>query len=428
MNLNLGMNLLGGGKPALVLPAANLSSIYGFGVDGSLNAGEFWWNPKRNYFNYSEDFSNAASWGFSRASWVSATKKLTEDSTASNTHGIYSLTAGMAGIVGQVYTFRVRLKASERTWAYLSIGAITTCTAYFDLTNGVVGTTGAGTTATITDAGGGWWDCVISKAATGTASVNPACYIATANGTSSYTGNGSSGIYLSQMQLSVGSSTPAAYELTNYNNPYDWGPAAINAFLGSSATTVASDMAPLVENGVYVGYYAATTYALTPNRTRTMDTDRTVYLVVKPSGTTGTLFSIADATVTNKYHEVRYASSGNLLIATRNGTGAETTSSNLAVPTTSWLMLEFKLSSGTLSLTRMDTGASVTLTSQGANSTPRFGIAVRAASTVTSIADSLKIAACISYDAALGAAAAADAYAFTKKKSNDATLRNLGVL
>ena len=98
------------------------------------------------------------------------------------------------------YTATADLKAAERTWGTLQLDIAGTNPTYFDLVNGQVGNLGTGTTATITNAGDGWWRCSVTR--TLTAGGWYFCIgTATANGTSSFVGDVTKGIYAWGAQL-----------------------------------------------------------------------------------------------------------------------------------------------------------------------------------------------------------------------------------
>ena len=109
-----------------------------------------------------------------------------------------SLVASSTTVTASVY-----LKANGRNWALINLG--TGQSAYFDLINGVVGTT-AGTllNTAITSAGNGWYRCSIT-AVTATSTGRIQVYAASANGTPSYAGDGTSGIYVWGAQLEAAS-------------------------------------------------------------------------------------------------------------------------------------------------------------------------------------------------------------------------------
>jgi hypothetical protein len=126
--------------------------------------------------------------------------KITEDTTATATH-LLAQTGTLISIVGSRYTYSVYAKADGRNWIVLSPGS-TWGYAWFDISAGAVGTVidgGGATTASITNVGNGWYRCVVSATAVDARGLQ--VLLANANNVVTYTGNGTSGIYLWGAQL-----------------------------------------------------------------------------------------------------------------------------------------------------------------------------------------------------------------------------------
>lgn len=181
------------------------SGAFIWGAQLELGSTATTYNPTtvKNLLGFSEAFDNAA-WTKTRASIVTGAQanpinglfnaqKLMEDTTASNTH----LVALSSGTVGSSETLSAYVKNAGRQWIALQIGSSTS--AYFNIGTGVLGTVTNGT-ASIIDIGSGWYRCALSATRVGT--TNNFLYLASANGTVSYTGDGNSGVYIYGAQLS----------------------------------------------------------------------------------------------------------------------------------------------------------------------------------------------------------------------------------
>ena len=108
------------------------------------------------------------------------------------------------------YTVTIYAKAAERSWIWLRLtgGAAGGNGVYFDLTNGVVGTE-TGATGTITEITNGWYKCIITCIPTWTNNT-VRIYLADGDNSNSYSGNGTSGIYIYGAQLTE-TSYPVSY-------------------------------------------------------------------------------------------------------------------------------------------------------------------------------------------------------------------------
>ena len=131
-----------------------------------------------------------------------------KEDTSTGIHLLSQNTTASAG----VYTASVFAKANGRDWLYLNIAASGSYAASFNLSNGTKGTIQSNiTSATIEDYGNGWYRCSIT-ADTTTPAVSPriAIYMSTGDNVSSYTGDGTSGMYLYGFQIEQGS-YPTSY-------------------------------------------------------------------------------------------------------------------------------------------------------------------------------------------------------------------------
>ena len=148
-------------------------------------------------------------------SWVAAGTTVTANTTAvtapdgtttadklveTATTGSHSITQQITSVIGRVYTASVYAKAAERTITAVRIDNLANSFTWFNLATGVIGTKQSGVTATITDAGGGWYRCSVTGTATAT-NHGLEVYIADADNSSSYAGDITKGVYLYGAQL-----------------------------------------------------------------------------------------------------------------------------------------------------------------------------------------------------------------------------------
>jgi hypothetical protein len=145
---------------------------------------------------------------------TSTADKLVEDTTASSTH-FTSQSANYTA--GTTYTLSVSVKAAERSWFDIQLPAAlmgTIRNAFFDVSNGTVGTVTSGVTAAIVSTGNGWYRCSVTFTPTASAGTGSAFLLANADNSISYTGDGTSGLFLWGAQLEVGS-TATTYTRNN---------------------------------------------------------------------------------------------------------------------------------------------------------------------------------------------------------------------
>ena len=117
---------------------------------------------------------------------------------------------GGSGFAASQNSFSIFLKANTRNWAYVTTydGAADRG-AYFDLSNGVIGTIDSGVTAKIENYGDGWYRCSVTST---TVSVYSATVqLAIGNLQRVYLGNGTSGIYVWGFQLEPSAAYPTSY-------------------------------------------------------------------------------------------------------------------------------------------------------------------------------------------------------------------------
>lgn len=162
---------------------------------------------RTNLFTYSADFSNAV-WAKTRSAVVAdsamapdgtmSADLLREDTTASATH---LMTRSMTVSASTAYAFSFFLKPAGRTEVAIqeNIGGTA---AIFDLTGGTASVVSG--SATIQAVGEGWFRCTIAGVTgAGQTSLIAGIYLR-AGGSSSYTGDGDSGVYVWGAQLEAG--------------------------------------------------------------------------------------------------------------------------------------------------------------------------------------------------------------------------------
>jgi len=184
------------------------------GSDDSLQTAEISFNTwtqatRRNLISSTESMS--LTWVSTRASvaenatiapdGTSTADKIVEDNSASNTHRIAIGVTSSA----TTHTASVYLKAAGRDYAFVFLDANNGTGAFFDLANGVTGAVSGAVTSAIQSVGNGWYRCSVTGGVTAT----PGMWILTADtiSSNSYTGDGTSGIFIWGAQLEAGTLT-----------------------------------------------------------------------------------------------------------------------------------------------------------------------------------------------------------------------------
>lgn len=179
----------------------------------------------QNLVKFSEDMSNASGYGVIHST-VTANAgtapdnsnnavSITDDAT-SNLHYLYTtktlINSGLNPIPnGGTATLSCYLKAGTKTWAHIWI-TNTSSSAYFDLQNGVIGTTVNTTATSIISQGNGWYRCSITGpiAVVIAGAAYTAIGIANGDGLANYSGAGTGTIFAWGEQL-VNANWPGTY-------------------------------------------------------------------------------------------------------------------------------------------------------------------------------------------------------------------------
>jgi len=168
----------------------------------------------------SDEFDNA-SWLKTRAT-VTSNFATAPDGSASGDSLIETATAGTHYAYQVVscdsaaadFTITCALRANTRTWAYLELDENTGSSAaqlFFNLSTGALGSSSVGANwsgvrGSIASLGNSWYLCSITARKTNAAtSLNALVGLASANGTSSYSGDGTSGIFVWRATLAKSS-------------------------------------------------------------------------------------------------------------------------------------------------------------------------------------------------------------------------------
>lgn len=332
------------------------------------SSGQLVWAPM-NLLNRSQAFNNAY-WTLERGTLSADTDPfggnnaflLTEDTTASNNHHIFSSNVAK-GATTLTFTASVYAKTNGRRLDMRLVNGPQTSSAdgVFDLAGGQIGVaptvSGSFTSpsASIQSIGNGWYRCSITF--TSDTNGNVALFLQLDSGTgtgstsTSYTGDGVSGVYLYGAQLELNSvNSPQAYKVTAgsayYGPRFDYDPntLALNGLLIEEGRTNYALQSGDVSNATWV----KTGGTVTANATTAPDGKLTAGLLTEDTSTgghqisQGTFALASDATRVSSFFvkangrtAIRMESSANVggsgIRAFFYLTGAGSTSGNFAI-------------------------------------------------------------------------------------------------
>ena len=230
--------------------------------------------------------------------------------------GTHELSRPISFTSGQYYSYSVFVKKGERTQFLLSGGNTSTFVAesLFDVENGTIISTSLGTSS-IELISNGFYRCTISGVAGATASTAPRVYLSEGAGIISYTGDGTSGLYIYGAQVEQ-SSYPTSYIPTQgstvtrnletctgagndqvINSTEGVLYAEISALANDLSTRKISISDGTSSNAIYIGYITTT------NKIRG-------YINVANGGGQVVDFTLSDITAFSKF-AVRWLSNGN---------------------------------------------------------------------------------------------------------------------
>ena len=171
---------------------------------------------------------------FDNASWLKSNSSITANAIAAPdgtvtadklveaaTTSVHSATQAVTFAANFIYTASVYAKAGERSFLIIQPTSDSRF-AYYNLSNGTVGTVNGSPLSTqIQSVGNNWYRCTITVTSPGATAANCILYSAATDGNATYTGDGTSGIYLWGAQLSVG---PYALDYTPTTSAAVYGP------------------------------------------------------------------------------------------------------------------------------------------------------------------------------------------------------------
>lgn len=158
------------------------------------------WNQVQNLLTYSEDFTNGV-WVKTNVTISSNVEtapdgQMTMDKLVeTGATGLHRVYQGFSSTSGTKYYLTFYVKAAERDRVYMEFSGTASGNAYFDLATGSV-ISGSAADKTIQSIGGGIYKILISATAGSTGTLYAQAWLVESGTTTSYTGDGSSGLYI----------------------------------------------------------------------------------------------------------------------------------------------------------------------------------------------------------------------------------------
>jgi hypothetical protein len=245
---------------------------------------------RTNLLLQSETFDNA-SWSRTGASVtanavVAPDGTLTADRLVEDTSGADHRTfQGFTTTSGVAYTLSVYAKAAGRTRIQLFNSGGIALDVTFDLSSGTITNTNQGT-GSIVSVGNGWYRCSVSNTANATSAGNNQIRLITGVNTTSYTGDGWSGVFLWGAQLEAGAFATSyiptvASQVTRSADAASMTGANFSSWYRADEGSVyAESFIPTNADGAFGNYYCAISDGTVSNNILMAEVDGTVGQVV----------------------------------------------------------------------------------------------------------------------------------------------------
>jgi hypothetical protein len=273
-------------------------------IDYSSGSGALLVEPQRtNIFTYSSSFDNSA-WPKYEAS-ITANNTTAPDgtttadkvipSTANDAHGIER------PVTGAAQSFSVYAKAGEYSRIAL-LFTVHNAQAKFNLINGTVISTSGTVTASIEDAGNGWYRCIIST--TLTTHNEARIYVLDNSSNFNYIGNGTNGLFIWGAQLEAGSYATSYIPTTSASvtrNADVISKTGISSLIGQTEGTLFCEVLQMGGNTIVPFQLSDTTNS---NRAQIEISGVGAPLCVVSSGGVNTAVIVGSYVPFNQYHKI----------------------------------------------------------------------------------------------------------------------------